>query len=229
MVLTSGGYGPTGITKAVTITAIGVDASVTGIAEDAIGVFTTGNVTLIGLALYGMNAGFGVFVGEEIGILRLYNIRIEGFSGAAVTVQGPGEVVVHDSSFSNNFGGGIDVENASSNVYVSSTSFDNNAAAVTVSFGQATVTDSSATDNNTAFAAFASGTLTLVNDCIINNGTGLIANDGNIYLAYSMIANNTTAFVIAGGGSIAGSNPGTTFIAPGQGMFGSLSPPIPLQ
>ena len=59
VVVNSGGYGPATITQAVTITAIGIDASITQTTggQNALTINTTGNVTITGLNLFGGGTG----------------------------------------------------------------------------------------------------------------------------------------------------------------------------
>ncbi len=72
VVLTSGGYGAFSIDQAVTITAIGVAASITATSGDGIDINTTGNVTITGLAIHGggnPNSGINV---SNVGLLQLH-------------------------------------------------------------------------------------------------------------------------------------------------------------
>src|ERR1035438_10224038 len=82
VVLTSGGYGPATIDQPVTITAIGVDASISVTTSGANGltINTTGNVTLVGLNLHGEGVGSNGIEVQQVGFLRLYNMLIENFT-----------------------------------------------------------------------------------------------------------------------------------------------------
>lgn len=83
VVLTSGGYGAFSITQAVTITAIGVDASITAASGDAVDINTTGNVTITGLNLFGEGTGYAGISVSNVGFLRLQcdGTRVHEFRG----------------------------------------------------------------------------------------------------------------------------------------------------
>jgi sugar lactone lactonase YvrE len=92
-----------------------------------------------------------------------------------------------------------------------------------------TVSDSSAEFNSLAFSVQDGGTLTLFSDSVMSNAVGLDMEGGTLYFANCLVANNTTAYQIFNDGTIAGTNPGTSLIAPGQGTTGTLSTAITLQ
>jgi hypothetical protein len=231
VVLTSGGYGPATISQPVIITAIGVDASISVTTSGANGltINTPGNVTLIGLNLHGEATGsHGVLV-QQVGFLRLYNMLIENFVTNGVGFQVSGGLAIYGSSMNDNGNGGVTVNNSSANAYVQDTSFDHNYFAVQVSAGHTTVTDSSAEYGSFGFVS-AGGTLTLVNDRATLNTAGLgVGPTGTLYFSDCLVANNVTAYSIESGGTMAGTNPGTSFIAPGQATSGTLSTPVALQ
>ena len=230
VVLTSGGYGPATITQSVIIIAIGVDASISQptFGQNAITINTSGNVTLIGLNLHGEGSGAAGVLVTQVGFLRLYNMLIENFVSYGVGFDAGGDLEISGSSMNDNQGNGLTVfPNASANAYVRNTSFSGSMAGVAVLGGHVTVADSSAEFNSIGFYS-EPGTLMLENDRVMFNNVGLAA-VGNLYFANCFIANNTYWYNIDTG-TIAGTNPGTSFIAPGQiTSGGALSTPITLQ
>lgn len=229
VVLTSGGYGPATISQPVVITAIGVDASISQptFGQNAITINASGNVTLIGLNLHGEGSGAAGILVTQVGFLRLYNMVIENFEDG-VTFDAGGNLEISGSSINDNQGTGLSVfAHASANAYVHNSSFSGSMAGVSISSGHATVADSSAEFNSIGFYSLGGGTLVLENDRVMFNGVGLAA-VGNLYFANCFIANNTFWYNIDTG-TIAGTNPGTSFIAPGQGTSGTLSIPVTLQ
>ena len=116
---------------------------------------------------------------------------------------------------------GLSVSGSSASAYVHDTSLSGNGNyGVIVDAGQVIVADSSADSNWIGFASF--GTLTLMNTRASTNSTGLLA-AGALYFTNCLIVNNTTAYDVLSGGTIAGTTPGTNVIAPGQGNAGTLS------
>jgi hypothetical protein len=229
VVLTSGGYGPATISQPVIITAIGVDASISVTTSGANGltINTPGNVTLIGLNLHGEGVGSNGIEVQQVGFLRLYNMLIENFT-QGVDFDVSGNLFI-DNSRINDTGIGIVVSNVSAPAAVHNTSFDGNGRGVLVNPGHATIVDSSAEYNFIAFIV-ATGSITLLNDRVTFNSTGLQTDvTGALYFANSLIANNTTAYHISSGTTMAGTSPGTSLIAPGQTLSGTLSTPITLQ
>lgn len=72
--------------------------------------------------------------------------------------------------------------------------------------------------------------MTLLNDRAKSNTTGLMASfGGTLYFANCLVTNNTTAYDVASGDIMSGTNPGTNLITPGQGTAGTLSTPITLR
>lgn len=62
------------------------------------------------------------------------------------------------------------------------------------------------------------------------NGTAMQSgSSGSLTFANCLISDNTTAYNIMTGGTMAGTNPGTSLITSGQTLTGSLSTPIALQ
>ena len=230
VVLSSGGYGPATISQPVIITAIGIDASISVTTSGANGITinTPGNVTLIGLNLHGEGTGNDGVLVQQVGFLRLYNMLIEKFQLHGVDFEVSGNLAIYNSEMNDNLFHGLAVNNASANVYVENSSFDNNSVGAGVGNGQLTVVDSVATHNGSGFVSMG-GTVTLFDDRASFNSTGLqVSLGGTLIFANCLIANNTTAYNI-GPGTMAGTNPGTSLIAPGQGTTGTLSTPITLQ
>jgi len=233
VVLDSGGYGRATIIRSVVIAAIGIDASISTTISNANGlaIDTPGNVTIIGLSLHGEATGADGIVVGEVGFLRLYNMLIENFKNCGVDFTVAGNLAIYNSVINDNGNAGLQLANASAVAFVQGTSFEHNFNGVDAGPGQATIVDSSAESNtNYAFGTQASGGIvTLVNDSVMSNVTGLVATSGGtLYFVNSSITGNNVAYD-ATGGTMAGSNPGTSFIAPGQGVSGTLSTAIALQ
>ena len=232
VVLNSGGYGPTTISQSVTITAIGVDASisVTKAGGTGIEINTTGNVTLNGLKLYGEAVGqFGIEV-DQVGYLRLYNILIENFTNIGLDMETGGNLEVYGSEMNDNLMSAVFLAGTSVG-YIAGSSFNHNGEGVgAAEGGKATVVDSSALYNvGGGFITFA-GQMTLVNSRSAFNGSGMQSGGGGtFYFVNCIITNNSLAYLIVSGGTMAGTNPGSNFIEPGQGTTGTLSTPVALQ
>jgi len=230
VVVNSGGYGPATITQPVIITAIGVDASISATSGNAFTIDTPGNVTITGLNLHGEGtAQNGIFV-QQVGFLRLYGMLIENFVNTGVFFDASGNLAVYDSKITDCVFDGLLLDNDTAQAYVENSAFDNNQNAGAESLrGAMTIADSSAYYNAIGFYAD-DGTVTLYNDSASFNATGLQAVLGGVlYFADCVVSGNTTDYNIASGGSITGSNPGTTLITPGQGATGTLSTAIALQ
>lgn len=231
VVVDSGGYGPAEIIQPVVITASGVDASISATVpgSSALVINTTGNVTITGLSLHGeASAAYGISV-DEVGFLRLYNMLIENFTLDGVDLPNGGKLAIYGSTINDNFNGALVLSNVSDAAYVQDSSFDHNGVGVGVFAGQATVVDSSAEYNTSGFDAFG-GTLSLFNDRASFNVDGLVATSGaTLYFADCLISNNTNAYQVTSGGTMFGTSPGTSLIAPNQSVIGTLSTPVALQ
>lgn len=228
VVLNSGGYGPATISQPVIITAVGVDASisVTTAGGNGITINTPGNVTLTGLNLHGEGTGANGVLVQQVGALRLYNVLIENFTNDGVNFAVSGKLGVYQSVINDNAGAGVLISNASASAIVNSTNFDNDGNAVEVTAGQATVSNSGASHstNTTAFLANG-GSLSLFNDRAAANNTAFGASGGGaVYFSNCILANNTNSFDVGAGGTISGTNPGTTLVGPSQTQTGSLTP-----
>jgi len=235
VVLTSGGYGPASITQPVVISAIGIDASISvttagnGITVSA---GATAAVTLNGLNLHGEATGTNGINVTSVGFLRLYNVLIENFTVNGVNFNTNGKLAIYGSNINDNTNDGLLIQNASASAYVHNTSFDNNGNGVEVSAGAATVADSDAHYNQTNAFLADGGTLTLFNDRAIFNASALTtsaAAASKLYFGNCLISNNTTSYNVGAGSTLAGTNPGTSMIAPNQATNGTLSTAINLQ
>jgi len=243
VVLKSGGYGPAAIDMPVTITAMGVDASisVTTSGQNGITIHTPGNVTLIGLNLHGEATGNNGIEVQQVGSLRLYDMLIENFLSNGVnfvnsSATSPGNLVIDGCAINDNHAG-LTVFNATSPAYVQNSSFGNNSEFGVVvgggSAGSATVADSDVYNSASGFAVIGTGAvLTLLNDRVEFNAYGLdVESQGKLYLAHSLIADNTIAayYIDATGSKVSGTSPETNLIAPGQLLSGTLSAPLALK
>ena len=235
VVLTSGGYGPATIAQPVVISAIGVDASisVTTPGTHALVINTPGNVTITGLNLHGEGIGGSGIEVIQVGFLHLYDMLIENFGANGVDFEASGELAVYGSAFNDNDNAGLQINGGGGTffvaVYVQDSSFDHNGFGVEDLFGRVTVANSSAQYNNTGFLV-EGGNLTLSNDRAIFNSTALsVVPSAALYFENCLISNNGTAYNIVTGGTLAGSNPGTSLSAPGQSTSGTLSTAIALQ
>ncbi len=228
VVVNSGGYGPFTITQPVTITAIGIAASITQTTagQNAITINTTGNVTITGLNLNGGGTGNdGILL--ENGVLRLYGMQIQNFAQNGIEVYSPGiggysgVLSIYDSKVSGNGNSGLFT---GSPTYVHNTAFDRNRDGGAVSTGGfLAIADSSAQYNSSGFVADG-GTIVLDNDSSTLNTYGLTAmSGGKLYFAHCVVSGNTYAYTVDSSSTLAGSNPGTSLIAPGQATGGALS------
>jgi len=228
VVVNSGGYGPATITKAVTISATGIDASITQTTsgDNALTINTTGDVTITGLNLFGGGTGNDGVLVQAVGLLHLYNMQIQGFLESGIEFAPPaGNLILYDSKINDNHRYGL--LHTGHQAYVRNTEFDNNTLAAVSSPGLGggmTIVNSSAHNNQVAFYTD-SGNLALYNDRVIFNGVALFARNGTVYFADCLISDNGFSFDADTGGTMAGSSPGTSLVTPGQSTIG-LSAPI---
>ena len=229
VVVTSGGYGPFSITQPVTITAIGIDAAITQTAsgQSAITINTTGNVTLTGLNLNGGGTGSkGIYV-QNVNVLSLYSLQVQGFTNIGLNFGAGNALSMYDCKVSGN---GYGLSFSGSKAYAHNTAFDNNSSGgVLVEGGYAVIADSSAENNaDYGIRSGLGSTVVLDNDKVVGNTYGLeVDSGGHMYFGRCVISGNTYAYIAVG--TLAGSNPGTSLIAPGQATSGVLSTPINLQ
>ena len=226
VVLTSGGYGPATITQGVTITAIGVTASVTVTTGNALEINTTGDVTIDGLGLHGTGSAVNGINVVNVGFLRLDNVAVEGFGESGVFLQGSGGLAIFDSYLSNNANCGLLVNSAGgTTAYVKSTVADHNGYGFAQSWARVVIEDSAARYNaNAGFWVNGGSLLSLIRDEAVHNSIGIQAVGGTTQFAYSNITQNTNYAIVVAGGIIAGSNPGTSVVSGSiSGLLGTAS------
>jgi Right handed beta helix region len=217
----SGNFGTTGITisQAVTISAVGVEASLDATSGDAVTVSAgTGNVTINGLNLRGHTTATNGVLADTVGILRLENVTIASFANDGVKfAAADGDLNVYSSNLNNNGNDGLILDASKSRAYIDGTGFDGNAnAGADSGTGKLTINNSSAHYNGIGFYAHG-GTVTLNNSRVVFNTTGLqVSPAGKLRFANCLVSDNTAAWNVAAGGLLSGSSPGTTLIAPGQ-------------
>lgn len=239
VVVDAGGYGPAIITQPVTISAVGIDASVSQpmAGDNAITINTSGNVTINGLSLYGDQTGNNGIQVIQVGFLRLYNMEIQGFSNDGIHFVSAGSnLAVYNTKINDCGHDGLLLQAAGARAYVDGSEFDNNAfAGADSAQGKIDIADSNAHSNQFGFFANG-GTVALYNDRAIYNangiasaGTGGSNGIGHLYFTSCFLADNTNAYNVGSGGIMSGSNPGTTEITPGQALIGTLTSAQTLQ
>jgi hypothetical protein len=226
----SGGYGTATISQPVVITAVGVDASITATSGNALTINTTGNVTITGLNLNNGGTGNDGVLVQAVGILRLNNVEIQNFADNGIEFVANGNLAVYDSKVNDSGHDGLLLNNAAAQAYVHNTDFDHNAfAGVDSVLGSVAIAESAAHYNQYGFYADG-GTVSLTNDSTIFNTYGVAANSGStLNFAGCLISDNTTAWSVAAGGTMADTGPGTSLITPGQGTVGTISSASVLQ
>jgi hypothetical protein len=214
VILNSGGYQPAIISQPVTITAIGIDASIAAPSGNALTITTSGNVTIAGLSLHGEGTGNdGIFV-QNAGVLRLYNVTAEGFANDGVEFDAGGDLSVYNSRLTDNQYGPA-ITNASARAFVHNVAFDHNSVAgVSAPSGVATIADSPAHFNGAGFQS-AGGTLVLAADPAVSNQTGMSATAASAVLQFSACAvaqNSLYSYAAFSGASVSGTNGGTNLL-----------------
>jgi parallel beta helix pectate lyase-like protein len=234
VVPTSGGYGAATISQPVTITALGIDASITATSGNGLTINTSGNVSLTGLSLHGQGTGLEGILVQNVGSLFLYNITAENFTENGLEVMA-GSVTVEDSTFRLNGYNGIAIDSGQQ-AYVHNVKLTRNSTGFLLGGGTAVVVDSSAVGNpgNGFQVGYPStpasgGQLTLIRDQSVYNGIGLITNTpiSGVGLVDCLITGNSTHSFQIVAGAIGGTSPGSNAII--GGGVGSLSTPPTLQ
>jgi hypothetical protein len=234
VVVDSGNYYGTAaitISQPVSISAVGVEASIIAPTGNAIVIDTAGNVTLNGLNVRGRATGNDGILVEKVGNLRVLNTEVQNFAHDGIHFLSAGsDMSIYNSQFVNNGHDGVYLEAADAHVYIAGSGFDTNTyAGADSAEGKMTIADSSAHYNGIGFFAHG-GSVSLSNDRAIFNTTGLQASaTGHLRFANCLLSDNTTAYVVAPGGVLAGTQPGTTLIAPGETTHGTLSTGTVLQ
>ncbi|HEX3496493.1 MAG TPA: right-handed parallel beta-helix repeat-containing protein [Methylocella sp.] len=191
-VLDPAGYGPVTIAKAISIVNDGVGtAGITATSGNAITINTgaTDSVHLRGLTLTGLSSRFnGIQFGNsgnfeiENCVIRDFDIGINIAPFALADAKGMlSNVITNDN------GTGIFLDGS-----------------VTGASLNVTVADSVSSNNNVGVRLF-SGTKTTVmvrNSTVVNNNSGVVTNDGALYLARSTVTGNKIRGVLASGGTI---------------------------
>ncbi len=229
VVVNSGGYGPFSITQAVVITAIGIDAAITQTAsgQNAITINTTGNVAITGLNLSGGGTGNDGIQIQNVGVLHLYSMQVQNFANYGIEFDQGTALSIYDSKVSDNGAAGLVTE---ATAYVHNTTFDNNLLGAASLAGYLAIVDSSAQRNNVGFEANG-GTVALDRDSVSMNVNGMVVYSGSsMYFAHCLVSGNTSrSYYVYSGGTLAGTSPGTSLIAPGQLNTGVLATATNLQ
>jgi hypothetical protein len=229
VVLNSGGYGPTTIAQPVTISAVGVTASITATSGNALTINTDGNVTITGLGLHGQGTGNDGVLVQQVGFLRLYRVTAENFANDGVEFATPGNLAIYDSRLTDNQYG-LALLNSSAQAFVHNTSFDHNSlAGVYAPVGVAAVTNSAAHFNVAGFESIG-GTLVLTRDRAISNSTGISAIGGSAVMQFSYCSvaqNPLSAYTAMSSALMSGSGVATSLVSGANN--GTLSSPASLQ
>jgi len=222
------------ISSPVTISAVGVDASLVTTTGTAVTIDLSpgGEVTINGLALRarGGDTDDGILV-KSVSNLRLSNMLIDNYQYNGIEFDAADrDMTVYNVQLHRNWQSGLLVNASGARVYVDGSSFDDNVSAGAVSrVGKLTINNSSAHFNGAGFAA-TGGTVTLDNDRVLFNTTGLAVGPvGSLRFANCLVTDNTAAWDVTGAGILAGSSPATTFVPPGQARTGNLSAATPLE
>jgi hypothetical protein len=219
-VLDTGGYGTLIITKALSIVAIGVEAS---IANTGVGITINANpgdkVSLRGLILDGAGQGgtgiaFNSGTSLTVDDCVIRNMAVFGLAFASNAAT-PQTLAVSNSSFSDNGNAGVQIETTSSGAITASfdrTAFNGNLTGLAVNGGFGTgpltvaVTDSVAANNRgSGFGAGSSAgqsvtNLSLTRSQALGNVIGILANGtATLWLSQSTVTGNTAGFDANGG------------------------------
>jgi len=233
IVLGSGDYSPATIAQPVTVSAVGVDASITAASGSALIINTPGNVTIIGFALHGMQSGYdGIYV-RQVGVLRLYHVSAEAFDNAGVEFDGAGSLSVEDCRFTDNYDG-LAISNASARAYVRRTSFDNNLqAGIDVATGAIVSENTSAHfngvgyyDSNPALSG-AGSAFVAARSHVVFNRSGVAALSAAMQFSSCSVALNASYAYYLPGSEVSGTAPGTNVVT--GPLSGALSPAATLQ
>lgn len=216
----SGTYATATITQAVNLNApAGVDASIsTTTATNAITITTTGGVSINSITLRGHAIGNDGILVDQVGVLRLNNMTILNFAANGVEFKSAdSNMSMYNSQLNNNGNDGLLLDAPGTKAWVEGSSFDGNAnAGADSGSGKLSIADSNAHYNGIAFYSHG-GSVTLYNARAIFNTTGFeVSATGHLHFANCLLSDNKTAWDVAPGGILSGSNPGTTLVAPGQ-------------
>jgi len=216
VIINSGGFQPVTINQPVTITAIGIEASIAAATGNAITINTSGNVTITGLSLHGLGAGNDGVLAQNVGALRLYNVTAEGFTNDGVEFTSGGNLSVYNSRLTDNTQYGLSISNASARAFLQNTSFDHNTVAgLFAPNGVAAVAHSPAHFNGSGFQS-SGGTIVLTSSPAVSNHTGLAAAAAGAVLQFSRCIdtrNSLYAFSAVSGATVSGTSGGTSVLA----------------
>jgi hypothetical protein len=226
--LDSGGYGPTTISKSVTLTSpSGVYAAVTALTAGSsaitVSAGNTGIVVLRGLTLTGLGGQTGINV-TSVGNLHIESCIVSGFTGNGIDVvlsATGGQIHIKDTISRNNGVNGIAVTTTTGTVGASidNSRIERNGSngVIALSNSLVTINRTVASANGTGFAASSGGAGVNAElnceECVAStNGNGFVVNN----------AGGSTATVRASN-STATSNSGVGFVQSGTGVFESLT------
>jgi len=229
VLLNSGEYGPATIAQPVTISAVGVAASITSTSGNALTINTPGDVTITGLGLHGHGTGNDGVLVQEVGILRLYRVTAENFANDGVEFATPGNIAIYDSRLTDNKYG-LALLNSSAQAFVHNTSFDHNSlAGVYAPVGVGAITNSTAHFNDAGFESIG-GTLVVGGSHAVSNSIGMSAIGVNAVMGFaycSAVQNSLYAYGASSSAAMSGTSSGTSPL--GGATNGSLSTPSPLE
>lgn len=235
VIASSGTYDAVTISQPVTISAVGVDASIVTTIASPVGILINaeGSVAIRGLSIRGSNEGSaGIEVLPSFSLnLDLENLRVQGYE-EGLDIFNPNAVVsVRNSHFDFNGDDGMSIRALNAKVYVEGSSFDHNDHAGILS-GASILTVSNSSVLGNQYGVFAGGiTVVLDRTSVVSNQTALYAgsNGSKIYLADCLISGNGASLDAESGGAIIGTSRGTNFVAPGQEVIGSFGPAVELK
>jgi hypothetical protein len=198
-ILTAGEYGTATINKSITITAVGVPATVRALAGGSNGIYinsATAVVVLRNLFFLGGGSGQrGIFI-DNAAAVHIVSCEIERFVGSGILSNATNtEIFVTDSISRNN---GVDgmtvVGNGSTRVTIDNSRFENNAGiGLTLNAAQSSVARSVFSGNNEGLAHGANGGDTNVtwSSATHNGGSGFSINSGSMQLKSSEASDNS--------------------------------------
>jgi hypothetical protein len=237
------------ITKSITVSAVGVSASIDAIHVDdpTPGTPPEVHVVLRGLHLHGQNTGFsGLFLNEAASV-TVEGCTIERYSGPyGIRVAGIREILIRDSIVRNNSEIGLSILEAT-NVLIERSRFENNGTdgVVVGSDGNAAIVDTIISGNgenginahgsaqivrtvsaNNGFSGFAGGDSMQVefSEARGNGASGLTTGiDGETRISNSVFTNNGTG-VTVGASGVVFSRGNNTISGNGTNVTGTLTP-----
>ena len=229
VVTSAGSYSPATIAQPVTISATNLAASINAASGNALTINTTGNVTISGLSLFGQGTGSDGVQAQQVGILRLYNMRAQGFANAGVEFDGTGQLSLYNSRLTDNRYG-LALLNAAAETFVHNSVFDDNSVAGVYAPAGASIVEGSAAHFNGTGYENSGGTLVVSGSRAVLNGTGLAAAGVTATLQFascSAAMNSVAAYGLSLGAPGSATNEGTNFVI--GTTSGTLTRPANLQ